>query len=101
MSLKHSSQSKYQETKGYNAHPHKAKGNVCRNILKAKMDIRTGTDANDNELNLNLNNVRNNYVHPLNTNLIFSPTNDPGMKTFAPGVDKEYKKSSSLQTKTK
>lgn len=44
---------KKKDSFGYNAHANLAKkGGQNRNILKAKMEIRTNSDSNDNEYNL-------------------------------------------------
>lgn len=100
-SSKHSSLNKHKETLGYNAHPHYLKGNLNRNILKAKMEIRTGSDWNENEYNLILKHDKNSLMHQLNTNIVFSPSEDSSVNTFVPSVEKACKKSSSLQSKTK
>lgn len=50
---KYSSLTKHKEQISYNAHPHNVKPGIAgRNILKAKMEIRTHSDSNDNEYNL-------------------------------------------------
>ena len=100
-SSKYSSLNKHKETLGYNAHPHYLKGNLNRNILKAKMEIRTGSDCNENEYNLILKNDKNSLMHQLNTNIVFSPSEDSSVNTFVPSVEKACKKSSSLQSKAK
>ena len=50
---KYSSLTKHKDQISYNAHPHNVKPGIAgRNILKAKMEIRTHSDSNDNEYNL-------------------------------------------------
>jgi hypothetical protein len=50
---KYSSLTKHKDLISYNAHPHNLKPGIAgRNILKAKMEIRTHSDSNDNEYNL-------------------------------------------------
>jgi len=53
---------------GFNAHPHSLKkgGMNHRNILKAKMEVRTNSDSNNNEYNLILGN-------PEKGKMVFSP----------------------------
>lgn len=96
-SSKHSSLNKHKDAVGYNAHC--LKGNLNRNILKAKMEIRTGSDCNDNEYNLILKHDKASLMRQLNTNIVFSPSEDSSVNTFAPSVDKACKKS--LQSKSR
>lgn len=80
--LHHYTSFKNKHDTNYNAHPHyiKQKGGANRNILKAKMEIRTSTDSHDNEYNLVLKNERNTLVKAKNGNLIFSPCEDANPK---------------------
>lgn len=71
--LQYSSLKKSFEGKmGYNAHSYypKQKAGGSRNILKAKMEIRTQSDSNDNEYNLILQNDRSHMNQALNSNNI-------------------------------
>lgn len=63
------------------------------------MEIRTGSDCNDNEYNLILKHDKASLMRQLNTNIVFSPSEDSSVNTFAPSVDKACKKS--LQSKSR
>lgn len=65
------------------------------------MEIRTGSDCNENEYNLILKHDKNNLMHQLNTNIVFSPSEESSVNVFVPNVEKACKKSSSLQSKAK
>ena len=57
---------KSKDKAGYNAHPHFwKKGNANRNILKAKMEIRTHNDSQGDEYNLILKSEQHNMMNPI------------------------------------
>ena len=57
---------KSKDKAGYNAHPHLwKKGNANRNILKAKMEIRTHNDSQGDEYNLILKSEQHNMMNPI------------------------------------
>lgn len=83
---------KKKDSFGYNAHPHSFKkggGTNNRSILKAKMEIRTNSDSNNNEYNLILGN-------PEKRKMIFSPVDERNMK-LVPHSKENINKPNSLK----
>lgn len=85
---------KKKESFGYNAHPSLAKkGEINRSILKAKMEIRTNSDSNDNEYNLILGHPEKHHMEKY----VFSPHDGSNLQIIKKKTEKPIKKIGSLK----
>jgi hypothetical protein len=87
--MAHYSSLKKTHDTGYTPHSQysKQKSGV-KNILKAKMEIRTNSDSQDNEYNLVLKNERNGLIKAVNGNLVFSPCEEVDAPIFPKAIEK-------------
>lgn len=88
------STNKNKEKANYNAHPtYIKKGLANRNILKAKMEIRTNSDSNENEYNL----ILSHHDHFEKGKMVFSPVDVPNLHALPRNSEKTSQKTSSLK----